>query len=422
MTRRHLGLPSATALVVANMIGVGVFTTSGFALADLGSAWRVLAAWVVGGGFALLGAASYGALTTRMAESGGEYLFLSRTVHPLAGFLAGWVSLFAGFTAPIAAAAAGLDAYLAPTQDAGPWLGTAAIVVAAVLHGLRAAPGIHAQNFVVGAKLLLVAVFVAVAAWHLEPPVPLPPPAFDGRDFAVTLVWVSFSYSGWNAAVYVAGEVRDAERNVPRALLCGTLLTMIVYLALNVVFVFSAPVADLAGKQDIAAVAAARLGGEGLALFVRFIIGLALLTSISSMVMAGPRVYARMASDGLFPRVFVPRTSVPTAAVFLQAALALVCLWIASLRDLLGYIGYTLGLSAAATVGCLFVLRRRDPTIRAPGYPWVPALFVVATLAVSAFMVERQPRESLWGIGTIVAGVGVYGVLAAVRFRSGTRR
>lgn len=421
MTRRHLGLGSATALVVANMIGVGVFTTSGFALADLGSPGRVLAAWAVGGGFAVLGAISYGALASRMAESGGEYLFLSRTVHPLAGFLAGWVSLFAGFTAPIAAAAAGLEAYLAPAGTAaGPWIGTAAIVVAAVLHGLRAAPGVLAQNLAVGAKLLLLAVFVATAASCLEVPAPTAAPAFVWGDFAVTLVWVSFSYSGWNAAVYVAGEVRDAQRTVPRALLRGTLITMAVYLALNAVFVFAAPVADLAGKQDIAAVAAGALGGDGLALFVRLIIGLALLTSISSMLMAGPRVYAQMASDGVFPRVLAPRAAVPTAAVFLQAALALICLWIASLRDLLGYIGYTLGLSTAATVACLFVLRRRDPGMRVPGHPWVPAVFVAATLAVSAFVAWQQSRESLWGIGTILLGVGVYAVIAGVM--SGTRR
>jgi APA family basic amino acid/polyamine antiporter len=424
--RAHLGLTSATALVVANMVGVGVFTTSGFALADLGSPGRVLAAWAVGGLFALLGALSYGALAARMAESGGEYLFLSRTIHPLAGFLAGWVSLLAGFTAPIAAAAAGLDAYLGPLVLPGaraPWIGSAAIALVAVLHGLRAAPGVLAQNAVVALKLALLAVFVAIAAPRLDlAPLQAPPPAFAPGAFAVALVWISFSYSGWNAAVYVAGEVRDGARNVPRALLLGTLLTAALYLVVNAVFVFAAPSERLAGREDIAAAAAQALGGDALAALVRAIVAIALFTSISAMVMAGPRVYARMADDGLFPRLLATRGEVPAAAIALQAALALAVLWSAGLAELLGYIGYTLGLSAAATVCGLFVLRRREG-VAAFGHPLVPAAFVVGTLAVSAFMVARRPAEALWGIATIALGVVAYvGLRPASRPTSGTPR
>ena len=306
---RRLGLASATALVVASMIGAGVFTTSGFALADLGSPGRVLLAWLVGGLTAACGALSYGALARAIPESGGEYTYLSRTLHPLAGFLAGWVSLLAGFTGPLAAAALGLQAYLGSTFElAGDprWIGTSAILLAGALHGLRLRPGVVAQNGVVAIKLVLILVFVALGATKLSAsavPAATDRP-FDLGAFAVSLVWISFAYSGWNGATYVAGEVRDPERNLPLALLLGTAFVTAAYLALNAVFVFAAPLETLAGKAEVGAIAAEALGGVELRRFLTLIVALALFTSVSSLVMAGPRVYARMAADGVFPRFF----------------------------------------------------------------------------------------------------------------------
>ena len=207
--RRRLGLGSAAALVVANMIGTGVFTTSGFALADLGRPGPVLLAWAVGGALALCGALSYGALARRIPESGGEYTFLARTVHPLAGFLAGWISLLAGFTAPIAAAALGFSAYLTVDEPLRPWIGSAAIATAALLHGLHLSGGVVVQNLAVGLKLTIITAF-AVWGFTQLPQSPAPAPTtsapFELGAFAVTLIWISFSYSGWNAVVYVAGE------------------------------------------------------------------------------------------------------------------------------------------------------------------------------------------------------------------------
>ena len=205
--RRRLGLTSASALVIANMIGVGVFTTSGFALADLGRAETVLLAWLIGGLLAMCGALSYGALARRIPVSGGEYTFLSKTVHPLAGFLAGWVSLLAGFTAPIAAAALGLQAYL--TYSFGiaarpEWIGTCAILAASLIHGVRLRPGVVLQNFAVGLKLIVIAGFLALGVILAPSPEgagTLDEQGFEITRFAVTLVWVSFAYSGWNATV-----------------------------------------------------------------------------------------------------------------------------------------------------------------------------------------------------------------------------
>ncbi len=413
-TARPLKPVSAGALVVANMIGAGVFTTSGLALADLGQRWAVLLAWAVGGLLATCGALSYGAFARRMPISGGEYTFLSRAVHPLTGFLAGWISLLAGFTAPIAASALGLQAYLADSLGlaARPeWIGTLAIVAATAMHALRLETGVVLQNATVALKLLLIAGFIA-AGVALAPdagPAPAVAPVPLGA-FAVTLVWISFSYSGWNAAVYVASEVRDPERNLARVLVLATLLVALVYVALNAVFLYAADPALLSGKIEIGAIAAEALGGAPLRRVVTGLVALALFTSISSMVMAGPRVYARMADDGLLPTFLATREGPPRAAVVAQAALAIACVWTSGLAQLLGYIGFTLGLSAAATVVALLVLRRREGPARVPipGHPWVPLVFVGATLFSSTFMVLREPLQAALGLATAATGVPLY--------------
>lgn len=404
---RQLGLTSAVSLVVASMIGTGVFTTSGFLLADLHSPWLVLAAWAVGGMLAALGALSYGALARRIPESGGEYTFLSQTLHPAAGFLAGWVSLLVGFSAPLAAAAIGFGEY------ARPWLGglpprlagTLLILICALLHAAHVRRGAHAQNWTVLIKVLLIAAFIGFGLGHLPEVERGEPAPVAVSSFAVSLVWVSFSYSGWNAAVYIGGEIRHPERNLPRALLLGTGIVTLVYLGLNATFVFAAPPEALAGKLDIGRAAAEALGGPTLGLAVSGLVALALLTSVSSMTMAGPRVYARMALSGHLPRRFSALQGPPRAAIALQTFIALVLLWSAAYEQLLTFIGFTLGLAAAATVMGLIVLRRREGRqLTASGWPWVPWLFVLGTLAITGFTIFRRPWESAAGLATLVIG------------------
>ncbi len=414
-TERRLDTRSAAALVVANMIGAGVFTTSGFALGDLGQPQYVLFAWVVGGAIALCGALSYGALAQRHPDSGGEYLFLSRMVHPLVGFLAGWVSLLAGFTAPIAASGLGLQAYLGETfaPDIRPeWIGTGAIALAGVIHAMRDREGVWLQNLAVATKLVLILGFVAFGLSALPERVdaPAPPNSFPFGAFAVTLVWISFSYAGWNAAVYIGGEVRDPERTLPRSLLLGTGVVTALYLGLNAVFVYAAPVDALAGRPDVGAVAAEALGGPGLRKAVSLVVALALFTSIWAMVMAGPRVYAKMAEDGLFPQTFRADGKTPVSAIALQTGAAIAVVWWSGLAELLGYIGFTLGLSSAATVAALLAARWRDggEGDRGFGQPWIGLLFIAMTLYGAYFMIQREPMQAAVGLATALAGVPVY--------------
>ena len=412
MTRqRSLGLTSATALVVANMIGAGVFTTSGFLLADLGSPLYVLLAWAVGGVQAALGAVCYGALARRIPESGGEYRFLSRALHPAAGYVAGWLSLLVGFSAPLAAAAFAFGTY------ARPWLGgsspaaAGSILIAAfaAVHACEVRRGAQVQN---GAVLLKVALIAAFAAFSLaagEAPPAEPPHPFPLAAFGVSLVWISFSYSGWNAAVYIAGEIRDPERTVPRSLILGTGLVTVLYLALNAAFVLAAPAAELAGRLEVGRIAARAVGGAVLEEAVAGLIALVLVSSVSSLVMAGPRVYAQMAADGYLPRRLAVVSGPPRAAIAVQAGLALFFLWSATFEALLTWIGFTLSLSTAAAVTALIVLKSREGAkMEVPGWPFVPWLFLAGVAAMTVFTVAQRPLESLVGLATIAAGLAAW--------------
>jgi amino acid transporter len=420
-----LGLKTLTALVIANMIGAGVFTTSGFALADLGSPVRVLGAWLIGGLIALAGALSYGALARLIPESGGEYRYLAVNLHPAVGFVAGWVSLLAGFTGAIAFAALAFAGYAAPLtgEATASWLATIVIVVAALLHALKLRPGAWLQNAAVALKLIcilgLCVLAVLAGPWQglvdvVEGAYTVPP--FSIVSFALSSVWISYSYLGFNAAVYLAGEVPAARSLVPKALLLGTCLTVLLYLALNGVFVLVPTYDAVAGREDVATAAAQALGGDWLSGAVRGLVALALFTSISAMLMIGPRVYARMAADKLAPQFLNFAGETPTSAIVTQAALASIVVWFTDLRQLLSYLGFTLGLSAAAAVASLFVIARREPrrVEDLPGYPWAPAVFVVFTLLFAGLAATQRPGELIAALVTILLGLLLYAIVRRI--------
>ncbi len=394
------------------MIGAGVFTTSGLSLIGLPSRPLLLLAWGLGGLIACSGALCYGALARRIPESGGEYLFLGRIVHPAFGFLAGWVSLLAGFTAPIAAAALLLGAYLAPELN-DKLLACAAIACAAGLHIVKMSGGVWVQNTAVSIKLLLITGLIVYGGMN-RPELSAEQLALEGESslgsFAVALMWISFSYSGWNAAVYIAGEIREPARNLTRALLLGTITVTCLYLALNTVFLYCAPSSSIVGQEDIAARVAGAIGGDGLQGFVRLLVGLCLFTSISSNVMLGPRVYAKMAEDGILPRLFASWGKNPRAAIALQALMAMLVVVSSDLSELLSYVGFTLGISTAAAVAGLILLRRREgaAAVPIPGYPLIPFFFLVATLSTAIFMAPERPVEALLGLGTLALGLPLY--------------
>ena len=408
-TDQPFGLWSATFLVVANMIGAGIFTTSGYSLADLGSRQFVVLAWAIGALIAICGAISYGQLAQRVTESGGEYLFLSRFVHPAIGFIAGWVSLLAGFTGAIAFAAWAFEAYAIPDSMRPDWLhkgsvGVATILAFAGLHAHVMKLGVVTQNLVVVLKLFLLAGFTCVAFSNFPGgwegiQIEIASEEFSVFALASTLVWISLSFSGFNAAVYVTSEVVRPKQNVPRALLYGTVAVSVLYLLLNIVFLYGSAPSDVVGKDDVARIAAQAIGGDSLAILIRIIVCVALLSSVSSMVIAGPRVYAKMAEDGLFPRILAKQDgrrnlNVPSAAIWFQASLASVVVYSTSLKSLLDHLGFTLSVSAAITVACIFWTRRdAERGIKTVFFVVVAVAYVVATLGLATLSAINRPWQ-----------------------------
>ncbi|MCP4082588.1 MAG: APC family permease [Planctomycetaceae bacterium] len=421
--KKPFGFWSTTFLVVANMIGAGVFTTSGFSLADLGDREFVILTWLIGGLVALCGAYSYGQLAQRIAESGGEYLYLSRMVHPLVGFVAGWVSLLAGFTGAIAFAATVFESYALPESIKPAWmqpgmLGITVILIFGALHSLILKVGLRTQNLIVILKIGLLLGFVLYAFAYFPGSWPgmqlaTEPTEFSISKMAATLVWISLSFSGFNAAVYIAGEVKDPKRTVPRALLTGTLLVTLFYLLLNVIFIYGASPQATSGQPDVAAVAAKAIGGEALANLIRVIVSIATLSSVSSMLIAGPRVYAKMADDGVFPRWFQASQrqgfEVPVKSIWLQVVLACIIVYFSNIKDQLDYLGFTLSVSAALTVACIFWTQRESETWKDRRLAIsIAAVYVAVTLGLAVLSVSDRPLQ-LWGFtATIFSGVILY--------------
>ena len=416
-SKRLLDERGAIALVIANTIGTGVFTTSGFALADLGAPSLVLLAWLIGGVYALAGVAIYADLAMRFPRSGGEYVFLRQTLHPALGTVAGWISLVAGFSSPIAAAAVGAQLYLTHAFDitlSFPWIATAVVLSLGVLHAFAPHAGVRFQNAAVLIKVLAIIVFIIFGALHASQEI-LPTddaaaPKFSFLGFGSALVWISYAYSGWNAAVYVTGEVKGGGATVHRSLYAGTLLVIALYLGVSAVILFSAPQSVISGVAESGAVAAYALGGVLAERALSSLIALALITSASSMLVTGPRVYAQMAQDGALPSFFGRlQGEHPRAAVLTQMMLCLIIIWSTSFSSLLEFVGVSLSLSSGAVVvGWLrleLFTRSKKPRLAL----LVPAfLFLFATIGIAVAGVVMKPLSVLAATLLILFGFGVH--------------
>ncbi|MDA8743982.1 amino acid permease [Rubripirellula amarantea] len=413
---------SATTIVAASMIGVGVFTTSGFALDALGSPSRVMLAWAIGSVIAMCGAVSYASLAQRFTESGGEYLFLARALHPSAGLTAGFVSLLAGFTGPIAAAALGLEAYAGPLLFAPDHLpppstiAISVIVAAAMLNTFRVSMAARVQDVIVLTKLALIVGFLVwslmkMGSWSTSAPNANQLEPLSLFTLANQLVWISFSFAGFNAAIYISGEIKNPQANVPRAIIAGTLLVSLIYLALNAVFVYAAPMETITSQDkisEVAATAAQAIGGFGLEQLVRIAIAVALATSVTAMMMTGPRVYAKMADDGYMPSWFSFREQPPAIAVWFQAGLAIAVVAISQLKDLLSYLGLTLSLCSALAISTLFLLRARGQISKLPFWGIPPTVFIAASVGFGVLASWGNPIPAYAAVGTLLLGLAIY--------------
>ena len=416
--RRTLTLTAASVTVIANMIGTGVFTTTGLMAAKGAASGDILLGWLIGGFIALCGALCYGEVGANLPHSGGEYYYLSRLLHPSVGFMSGAVSLVVGFAAPIAASSIALNLYLATVVPNWPVAIMAAVTVLtlSLLHGLDLHIGSRFQTAITFIKVALIVVFITGVFMA----VPSTPSSFFqvqtnflfSSPFAVVLVYVAFAYAGWNAAAYIGTELKSPERTLPRSLLIGTTLVTLLYLLLNVSYLLVVSTKDLAGVEQVGYLVAMKLWGEGAAEIVSMLIALTLLCPISAMLMVGPRIAEAMSRDGFLPQSLSRLNSrrVPSRAVALQAGLAAVIALTSSFGGLLIYIGFTLNIFAALTVISLFRLRRekRAHVKVCIGYPLTPLIFLAFTLWMTIWSIREEPAASLAGLATLVVGYILY--------------
>lgn len=406
------------------MVGTGIFTSLGFQVGDLPSGFAIMALWAIGGVCALCGALSYAELGAALPRSGGEYHFLREIYHPAIGFAAGWISATVGFAAPVAIAAIPFGTYIAgvvPGLD--PLFLSLAVVWVTTLVLLRDLRlGGNFQNSSTLLKVVLILVIVAAGFYARgSQPISFAPVAADrallvSTPFAISLFWVMYAYSGWNASTYIVGEVRNPARTIPLSLGLGTLLVMALYLGINAVFLRTTPAAEMIGKQQVGLIAGVHLFGSAGGKVMAVFIGLGLVSTVSAMMWIGPRVTMAMGEDLRALSWLAARNArgIPVRATFVQFAIVNLLILTTSFQKVVNYVQFSLTLFSALTVLGVFVLRWRRPDLPRPyrtwGYPVTPLIF----LAISGWMLwhllaapsTREP--SLWGLATAGLGLLVY--------------
>jgi APA family basic amino acid/polyamine antiporter len=421
---RRLGLVSAVALVVANMIGTGIFASNGFLIADLGRPDLVLLSWLAGGICAFLGALCYAELAVNFPKSGGEYLYLSRAYGATWGFISGWVSFFAGFSAPIAAAALAFSSYaLSLVPGGGHERMLACVLVAASgawnCFGIRQSAFV--QNGLTAVKVAsLIAFLVCGFAlgngdWaNLSRDTLRSSPYPIWQQFAISLFWIYVGYSGWNAAVYVSEEIRTPERTLPRALALGTGFVAALYLALTLLFFYSTPPDAMKGVLAVGALSASRLFGPSAAAVFSALMAFSLLSTVNAMTITGPRVYFAMAREGRFipAAAYVhPRWRTPVISIAAQT-LCTIGLIFTPFPQLIVYIGFTLNFFAVLAVASLFRFRHGAGWRKLAGvsfaYPLVPAVFVAVGLWMTVEGILQKPLISFLSIATLATGAAAH--------------
>jgi APA family basic amino acid/polyamine antiporter len=419
-----------TAVVIANMVGTGVFTSLGFQLLGIRSGFALLMLWAVGGLVALCGAMTYAELGAAMPRSGGEYNFLTRIYHPAIGFVSGWVSATVGFAGPTALAAMTFAAYatsvLPGEQEpvALKALACSLIALLTLVHGSTRRNSGGLQVVFTVMKVVVIVAFCVGALWWVEvaQPVRFAPVSGDLKllssgAFAVSLIYVSYAYTGWNAATYLSGELENPQRTLPWILGCATLLVMFLYLALNFVFLRVAPMDAMSGQVEVGYIAADAAFGPAGGRFAGLVLSLLLISTVSAMTVAGPRVLQVIGQD-IGALRFLARTNrddVPATAILVQSSLAILFILTSSFESVLIFAGFILALNSFATVLGVFVLRWRQPDLVRPyrtfAYPLTPLIYLAVTGWTLIFVLLDKPTESLLGLGVIGVGLAVYALV-----------
>ena len=433
--KRQLGLFPATNIVVANMVGAGIFTTSGLLMAGLHDPILMMVLWIVGGIIAICGALSYGELGAAMPGAGGEYLFLSKLYRPLYGFLSGWVSFMVGFSAPIAASALGFSQYFCRAVPGLPvWLNKAGIMNASwtgkliaisiiliftFIHYRGIKYGARIQNVLTVLKValiltLLIAGFTSGKGdmGNFSKGGSIAPGIAGWKTIGLSLMWIMFAYSGWNASTYLGSEIKNPAKTLPRSLLYGTAIVIVLYLGINILYVYGISPEAMKGVISVGGLAMGNLFGKSADILFSLLIAFALFSSLSAFIIIGPRVYYSMAKDGLFFKsaaTIHPKFQVPSNSILLQCVIAVVMVLSGTFEQVLTYMGFALGIFPIMTVFSVIKLRRQNPdAVRLPGYPLTQILYILTGLIILGLSYAERPVESSIAALTVIAGIPAY--------------
>jgi APA family basic amino acid/polyamine antiporter len=439
---RQLGFFSATALVVSNMVGMGIFTTTGFMARDLGSAKLILSVWLAGALFALAGALSYSELGINFPSSGGEYVYLTRAFGPAWGFMTGWVSFFAGFSAPIAAAALAFSNYLGAfypalkPENARYVFGSGAFTIRlggeqvlaclliagfSILNCFGVRRTAKVQNALTAMKIAVIVGFIGLGFltgsgnWaHFSQPAVRTATTTLPTQFVISLLWVMVAYSGWNAATYVAEELKHPDRTLPAALAAGTALVTALFIGLNLIFIYSTPLESMKGILAVGSLSASNLFGPQVAGTFSALMALSLMATVNAEVTIGPRVYYAMAKNKAFFAAAAkvhPEWHTPVPAILSQAVCAMV-MTLTPFPQLVYYIGFSLTFFSVLSVASLFIFRRRPgwQKLRPVSFcfPAIPLAYILVGACMIVYGIVWQPVASVTALATIGAGAAVY--------------
>ena len=418
---------TVTAVVIANMIGTGVFTSLGFQLLDIQSGFAILLLWALGGLIAVCGSMTYAELGSALPRSGGEYNFLTEIYHPSAGFISGWISATIGFSAPTALAAITFSTYLMTIfpEINNDWLrkiiACSLIVILAFIHSgnRKSSGGLQMIFTVMKVGVIILFCFGAILFAKNIQPVSFSPNSNDistifSGSFAVSLIYVSYAYTGWNAATYLSSEIERPQKYLPLILISGTTTVTVLYILLNFVFLSVAPIEDMQGKIEIGFIAAQSAFGGSVANFTGLVLSLLLISTVSAMTIAGPRVLQVIGEDFKVLNILSRKRKdgIPSTAIYIQSLIAIIFILSSSFESILVFAGFTLALNSFVTVIAVFVLRSKQPNLPKPyktfGYPFTPLIYLALTGWTLYFVIINRPIEVLFSLGIILSGLIFY--------------
>ncbi len=429
--KKELGYFSLTNIVVGDMIGAGIFTTSGLLLAQLHDPKLLLILWCIGGLVALCGALSYSELGANFPRAGGDYAFLSELFSPLAGFLTGWVSFLVGFSAPVAASSLAFSEYVMRTMPggAGPEqielskkaIAIGIILVFTLIHYFGLRSGSRVQNLLTLLKVGLILVLVVTGFLfgegsfeHFRVQLSGAAEKADLKSIGLALMWIMFAYSGWNASTYVGSEVMNPVKNIPRSLITGTLFVTLIYVLLNTLYIYAVPAEEMKNVISIGGLTANNLFNRSLDQFFSIFIAVILLSAISVLIIIGPRVYYAMATSGHFFQVAkrINRSNVPGISILMQSGLAIIFVLSGTFAQIITVLSFSLGIFPILAVLGIFKLRMKRGSVRKmTGYPFAPGLFILFSIVILVLAFLERPAESSIAIGVILVGIPVYYLL-----------